>query len=85
MKRPTQHFDLVEIVWDDAHDLPQGWERKVSRLEPFHILSCGFVVKSTKKYIVLALDADEEANHNGRSQIPRSLVKAITVLRKKDK
>jgi len=83
-KRPFQKFDLVEVIWDDATDLPAGWSDEDPEIKPALALSAGFLVKETKDHIVLALDLDADGHHNGRSQIPRGMVKTMKVLRKKD-
>lgn len=83
-KRPFQKFDLVEVVWDDATELPAGWSDEVGEIEPALALSVGFLIKETKDHIILALDLDANGHHNGRSQIPRGMVKKLKVLRRKD-
>lgn len=85
MKRPAQHFDMIECVWEDACDLPQGWKEGRTKAEPHYVISVGFLVNQTTKHLILAIDADIEANHNGRTQIPIGMVKKIKVLRAKDK
>ena len=85
MKRPRQHFPLVEIWWDDATELEGGWSKEVDIPEPAMALSVGFLVHESKEHLILALDTDEAGHHNGRSQIPRGMVKKLKVLRKKDK
>ena len=82
--RPFQKFDLVECIWDDATELAAGWSDEVEEIEPALAISVGFLVKETKDHIVLALDIDANGHHNGRSQIPRGMVKKMKVLRKKD-
>lgn len=84
MKRPHQGFDLVEVIWDDASELTAGWTDHIEKTEPALALSVGFLVRETKEHIVIAQDIDEEGHHNGRSQIPRGMVKKIRILRKKD-
>lgn len=84
MKRPFQKFDLVEVVWNDASELTSGWTDKLDEDAPALALSVGFLVRETKEHIVIAQDLDEEGHHNGRSQIPRGMVKKMKVLRKKD-
>ena len=83
-KRPFQHYDLVEVIWNDASDLTSGWKKEIDEDEPALALSVGFLIRETKEHIVIALDTDEEGHHNGRSQIPQGMVKKIKVLRKKD-
>ena len=84
VKRPSQHYDLVEVIWNDASDLTSGWVKEIDEDEPALALSVGFLVRETAEHIVIALDTDGEGNHNGRSQIPRGMVKKLRVLRKKD-
>ena len=85
MKRPFQHYDMVEVVWNDASELTSGWaDEIVEKDEPALALSVGFLVRETKEHIVIAQDTDEAGHHNGRSQIPRGMVKKIRVLKKKD-
>lgn len=84
VKRPHQEFDLVEVIWDDATDLPTGWSAEVPEPEPALVLSVGFLINETDEHIVLALDVDASGNHNGRSQIPKGMVKQRKTLRKAD-
>jgi hypothetical protein len=84
IKRPFQHFDLVEVIWNDASGLRHGWTAKSETLEPQLALSVGFLVKDTPEHILIAQDTDEEGSHNGRTQIPRGMVQRMKVLRKKD-
>jgi hypothetical protein len=76
---------MVEVVWDDATELTQGWTDKLDDIEPALALSVGFLIKKTKHHIVIALDLDGEGHHNGRSQIPLGMVKSLKVLRKADR
>lgn len=83
--RPKQHYDMVEVTWNDASELTSGWSNEiVEKDEPALALSVGFLVRETKEHIVIAQDTDAEGHHNGRSQIPRGMVKKIKILRKKD-
>lgn len=84
MKRPKQLFDLVEVTWDDASELLSGWTDEVEDDGPQLALSVGFLIRESKDHIVIAQDIDEQGHHNGRSQIPRGMVKKIKILRKKD-
>jgi hypothetical protein len=83
VKRPAQLFDMVEIWWDDAAAQENAWSRTVT-VEPAIVLSVGFLVLVDKSYIVIAQDCDAEGGHNGRTQIPRGMVKTLKVLKKKD-
>lgn len=72
------------MVWNDASALTDGWADEIEKDEPQLALSVGFLIRDTKEHIVIAQDIDEHGHHNGRSQIPRGMVKRIKVLRKKD-
>jgi hypothetical protein len=82
LKKPKQLWPLVEVIWDDAAGLRHGWEDKVEKLEPQLCMSVGFLIFENTDHIILAMDMDAEGNHNGRSQIPKGMVKAVRVLRK---
>lgn len=84
MKRPLQHYDLVEVWWDDAAGMRHGWAGKSEVVEPQMALSVGFLIQETADHIRIAQDTDAEGAHNGRTQIPRGMVKKMKVLRKKD-
>lgn len=84
IKRPWQHYDLVEVWWDDAAGLDGGWKARMDKLEPQMIVSVGFVVVDNEQYLIIAQDTDAEGSHNGRTQVPRGMVKNVRVLRKKD-
>ena len=75
---------MVEVMWDDASELTAGWTDEIEKTEPALALSVGFLVRETKDHIVIAQDLDEAGHHNGRSQIPRGMVKKIRVIRKAD-
>lgn len=85
MKRPKQIYPMVEVLWDDATEL-KGWKEEHEEEELKHcpILSVGFLVKKTRSHVVIAQDISDDRMRNGRSQIPRGMVKSIRVLRKKD-
>ena len=84
LKRPKQHYDLVEVIWDDAAGLRHGWMDRLERPTPQLALSVGFLVVDNPEHIIIASDTDNEGGHNGRTQIPRGMVKRIKTLRKKD-
>lgn len=84
LKRPEQHYDMVEVIWDDAAGFKDGWKDKPDPIEPQLALSVGFVIVDTTDHIILASDTDDRGAHNGRTQIPRGMVRKIKVLRKKD-
>lgn len=84
VKRPFQHYDLVEVVWDDAAGLRDGWTAKHEKVNPYIALSVGFLIHEEGNHIIIAQDTDGDGSHNGRTQIPRGMVKKMKILRKKD-
>lgn len=83
-RRPKQMYDLVEVIWDDAAGLRDGWTASHEKVEPYIALSVGFLIQDTTDHILIAQDTDENGSHNGRTQIPKGMVKKMKVLRKKD-
>ncbi len=81
--KPKQPFPIVAVIWDDATAL-DGWSSGGDEPIPCLVLSVGFLVKQTKKHIVLAQDLAPDGLQCGRGQIPRGMVKQIKVLKKKD-
>lgn len=75
-------FDLVSVVWDDA-ECDSGWDAAAEPKESL-VLSVGFLVKKTRKHIVLAGSITTgEHNTNQRIQIPKGMIKSIEVLKEK--
>lgn len=83
-KRFNRHYDMVEIWWDDASGFRHGWMDKVDEPHPQMACSVGFLIKDTEEYVIYASDTDPDGAHNGRTQIPRGMIKFMKVLRKKD-
>lgn len=83
MTLPDQLFDIVEVIWDDAAAQVPEWTAKVV-IGNNLVRSVGFLVYCKKDYVVVAQDLDGDGEHNGRTQIPRGMVKSMKVLRKKD-
>lgn len=84
LERPQQHYDLYEVWWDDAAGLRHGWMDRTEEPKPQMVISVGFLVVDTPGHIIIAQDTDGEGAHNGRTQIPRGMVKKMRLLRKKD-
>ena len=74
---------IVAVLWDDATAL-DGWSSGHDEVKPCHVLSVGFLVRKTKKHIVLAQDISPDGQQCGRGQIPKGMVKRITRIKKKD-
>jgi hypothetical protein len=48
------------------------------------VISVGFLISDEQDHIIIAQDTDDGGAHNGRTQIPRGMVKKMRLLRKKD-
>ena len=77
-------YTLVEVVWEDCTALEDGWTNRDENIRPALVLSVGFLVQETKSHLIIAQDIDEDGYKNGRSQIPRGMVKRMTILKRKD-
>jgi hypothetical protein len=84
LRRPTQLYTLCEVWWDDAAGLRHGWMDRTEKPKPQMVISVGFLIVDEADHIIIAQDTDGDGSHNGRTQIPRGMVKRIKVLRKKD-
>ena len=85
LKRPAQAYPLVEVWWDDATGCTQGWiDNKDLKIEPTIVLTVGFLIKETEEYVIVASDIDHQKQHNGRTQIPKGMVKVMKVLKRAD-
>lgn len=82
MNLPPLRFDIVEVIWDDAAAQKPEWSAELS-VTPQLVRSVGYLLYCKRDYLVIAQDIDE-VEHNGRTQIPRGMVKSMRVLRKKD-
>lgn len=84
LKRPRQRYPLVEVWWDDPTGLKDGWIQKMDEIKPALVLSIGWLVHEEPDYYIIAQDSDSEGNHNGRTQLPKTAVKKMKVLRPAD-
>lgn len=83
-KWPKMRYDLVMVCWEDAAGLRHGWTAKEEVLVPYLAVSVGFLIRQNEHQIMIAQDTDDEGSHNGRTQIPRDMVRHIKVLKKKN-
>ncbi len=74
-------YDLVAVTWDDA-EVDAGWD-KVGEPKEALVLTVGFLVKKTRKHLVIAASVTTgEHNTNQRIQIPRGMLVSMETLRK---
>lgn len=78
------HYDWVAVQWDDAAGLRHGWMDKAEKPKPQLALTLGFLIVDTPEHIIIAGDTDEDGGHNGRTQIPRGMIRKVRVIHKKD-
>jgi hypothetical protein len=83
LTRPEQHYDLYEVWWDDAAGLRHGWMDRTEKPKAQMVISVGFLIVDESEHIIIAQDTDDTGAHNGRTQIPRGMVKKMRLLRKK--
>jgi hypothetical protein len=82
-------FDFVEVEWDDAESA-QGWENfSEIQMSEALVVTRGWLVHRTRKHILLAMSISydsqaEDHSFNNRIQIPRGMVKRMTILAAKD-
>lgn len=81
---------LVKVVWIDAQDHSDPWvhEDEVTAFgaRDCPIVSVGFMVSKTNKYITLGADWDAEDSNYGRvTKVPISWVQSITELSESEK
>jgi len=81
MKLADATYKLVAVTWDDA-EADTGWDEPPKGLEEKLALTVGFVIKETKKHILLANTIDGHMS-NGRLQIPKAMIRQVEVLKEK--
>ena len=72
------------MTWEDCTALEDGWTAKEEEIQPALVLSVGFLVQQDRNHLIIAQDIDDAHYKNGRSQIPRGMVKTLKVLKRKD-
>jgi hypothetical protein len=76
--------DLVHILWDDAAELMLGWmdESEVEAKEML-VHTVGFLVRKTRKHIIVASTIGELVHCHAQFQIPRAMIRHITIIAKR--
>lgn len=69
-------YSIVAVLWDDATEVG-GWGDDEYEPKPCPILSVGFLVKRTKRHLILAQDLAHDGQVCGRGQIPSGMVMGI--------
>lgn len=85
MGKLTNKYSIVQIVWEDIFSPDGGWirpEKANEELKPCLITSVGYLIAENPDYILYASDLADDGTANGVTQIPRSNVKSVKVLRK---
>lgn len=78
-------FPLVEIVWEDARFMHQGWmsleDAKKEAKEPLLIRTAGYLVDATEDFVLIAASINEKRSKQDYTDvadltnIPRSLIR----------
>ena len=73
---------IVEVEWVDSSGRGGWHSREDHRAQtPSHILSVGYLVKSTKRHVTILQSADTEVDlAEGSTTIPRSAIRSIRKL-----
>lgn len=73
--------DLVLVTWDDAAELNLGWmEESEIEAKPMIVRTVGFMVRKTKKHVIVASTIGDHAHCHAQFQIPRQMIQSIEVL-----
>lgn len=79
MKKKRKYLPVL-IVWDDSTGVTGEWERKnEEKLKPVCIMTLGFLVEKTKKYITVCQNISKE-QICGKISIPKGCIKSIQFL-----
>lgn len=72
-------MEIVLVEWDDAH--MEGWwiDGVPEAPTPTLVQSVGWLAHKTRKHLVL-VQSMSDGQHGNRLQIPRGMVKSMTVL-----
>jgi hypothetical protein len=87
----AKHPPIVLIEWRDSRGLNAGWsdlERTITTVADRDfdelLVSAGFLLRSTKRFVVIALSLDNgNSNVDHTMQIPRCCIVRTTVIKRK--
>lgn len=79
-------YPIAEILWDDASALDPGWLSHEESVKHEHVnalvRSIGFIIQDNEDSVIYCSDVDKAGETNGRSRIPKAMVKSIRYLTK---
>lgn len=79
---PKQIYPIVQIVWEDILGEDGGWIKPGHNdIVPCLVSSVGYLVLDNENYVVYASDLAHDGETNGRTQVPKSNVKFMKVLK----
>jgi len=78
-------FDLVCVHWLDTHSDTDVTDVEDDSLKPTPLITCGFLLKKTKKYVRVVAETGEDGWCRGRTVIPMKIVQKIEVILKSRK
>ena len=72
---------LAEILWRDASALQQGWLSHEESIKPespnTYVRTIGFIIQDNEDSVIYCSDVGHDGETNGRSIIPKAMVKEI--------
>lgn len=75
-------YPLVKLEWIDA-ETDHGWESADEKNPTVPLVTTvGFLIKDTEELVSIASTVGDDRSHNSRINIPKGMVKTMTVLRK---
>ena len=73
--------DLVLITWDDAAELNLGWMDEAEvEARPMVVRTVGFVIRKTRRHIIVASTIGDHAHCHAQFQIPRQMVQTMQTI-----
>ena len=83
MKKPKQLYPIAEIIWEDIETQDGGWIKPGhAEIVPCLMTSICYLILDNDQYLVYASDLAQDGTTNGRTQVPKSNVKSIKILKK---
>lgn len=74
-------YEMVQVVWHDAHAVSEWQEPKDISQEPCAIITVGWLIPSAKpNHVVVAQSIDPDEAVDGVLSIPEGMVVKVTLL-----
>lgn len=81
--KPKQIYPIAEIIWEDIEAQDGGWIKPGhAEIVPCLMSSIGYLVLDNADYVVYASDLAQDGTTNGRTQVPKTNVKSVRIIKK---